>query len=277
MLSNKSPSHRRRTTGLVLAGALVIAGLALTASGESMAAQVGAKVSDALPISRVRDVLPSLQTVAALPALPPAHAVDKDKGKSKTERREEKVIVISSSDGDAAMPVPPAPPVPPVPPAPGVAPTPPVPPLPPLPPMASSGKHDYHVVRRVYRDGKLITDESLPPELIAVPRIEMTESCDGKGMVSRSEETVTKDGKTQNITRIRICKREIAEQVRAADGQRRLALVEMRNARAMRSATCARPARSWRATGTCPSRSAPTSLPISIAPSARLEADKKDK
>ncbi len=106
MLSSKSPSNRRRATGIVLTSALVLSGLILTASGEGMAAQVGARVSDALPIpaldSRlVQDVLPSLP---AVPAIPAVHAADA--GKVKDAKRIRKVVIITSSDDDALMPTP---------------------------------------------------------------------------------------------------------------------------------------------------------------------------
>ncbi len=109
MLSNKSPSNRRRRTGILLAGAVVLSGLVLTASGEGMAAQVGARVSDALPIptldSRlVRDVLPSLPAVPALPALPVLHAADADAAKPKEEKRVRQVVIMTSSGGGRSIP-----------------------------------------------------------------------------------------------------------------------------------------------------------------------------
>jgi len=216
MLSNKSPSNRRRRTGIVLAGAVVLSGLALTASGEGMAAQVGARVSDALPrIPRMQDVLPSLPAVAAIPALPVAHAADpdkdKDKNKSKSERRVKTIIITTSADGVS----PPVPPAPPAPPAPGAAPTPPAPPAPPhvmlLPPGGVDGKQ-VRIIRHVTRDGKDVTETILPPMPPLPPEVEISQNCDTKGEpVTSTTEVKSPDGKTtRTVTRVMICKRSVA-------------------------------------------------------------------
>ncbi|MBO9670765.1 MAG: energy transducer TonB [Sphingobium sp.] len=213
MLSNKSPSNRRRRTGIVLAGAVVLSGLALTASGEGMAAQVGARVSDALPkIPRMQDVLPSLPAVAAIPALPVAHAADpdkdKDKDKSKSERRVKTIIITTSADG-VALPAPPAPPVP------GAAPTPPVPPTPPhvmlLPPGGADGKQ-IRIIRHITKDGKEVTVEGMPPMPPLPPEVNISENCDTKGEpVTSTTELKSPDGKTtRTVTRVMICKRSMA-------------------------------------------------------------------
>lgn len=217
MLSNKSPSNRRRRTGIMLAGAVVLSGLTLTASGEGMAAQVGARVSDALPniptidTRLVQDVLPSLPAVAAIPALPVAHAVDKDNDKpeTKSERRVKTIIITTNADGVA-----PAPPVPPAPPAPGAAPTPPAPPAPPqvtiLRSPGADGKQ-VRIIRRVTKDGKDVTEEGMPPMPPLPPEVEISQNCDTKGEpVTSTTEMKSPDGKTRTVTRVMICKRSIA-------------------------------------------------------------------
>ncbi|HEY1125372.1 MAG TPA: M56 family metallopeptidase [Sphingobium sp.] len=213
MLSNKSPSNRRRRTGIMLAGAVVLSGLALTASGEGMAAQVGARVSDALPnIPRMQDVVSSLPAVAAIPALPVAHAADKDNDKPepKSERRVKTIIITSNADGAVA----PVPPVPPAPPAPGAAPTPPAPPAPPqvmiLRSPGTDGKQ-VRIIRRVTKDGKEVVDESMLPMPPLPPEVEISQNCDTKGEpVTSTTETKSPDGKTRTVTRVMICKRSMA-------------------------------------------------------------------
>jgi bla regulator protein BlaR1 len=217
MLSNKSPSNRRRKTGLMLAGVVVLSGLALTASGESMAARVGASVSDALPdIARMQDVLPSLPVVARIPGLPVARAADtdksKDKGEAKTERRTKTIIITTSTDGKLAAPVPPTPP------APGAAPAPPAPPAPPQVIILRSPGADgqqLRLIHRAYNEGKPVTEDLLPPMPPMPPmppQVEISENCDGKGEpASSTTELKSPDGKTtRTVTRVMICRHAMA-------------------------------------------------------------------
>ncbi|MBO9579466.1 MAG: hypothetical protein J7498_01065 [Sphingobium sp.] len=233
MLSNKSPSNRRRRTGIVLAGAVVLSGLALTASGEGMAAQVGARVSDALPKipaidSRlVANVLPSLPAIAAIPTLPVAHAANPDKDKnqdkdeSKGERRVKTIVITTNTDGVA-------PPAPPAPPTPDAAPTPPAPPQVMILPSPSGGDgKQVRIIRRVTKDGKDVTETGLPPMPPLPPEVEISQNCDTKGEpVTSTTEQKSPDGKTtRTVTRVMICKRSVA-------GARGEALSGLREARA---------------------------------------------
>lgn len=225
MLSKKSPSTRRRLTGILLTGAVVASGLALTASGEGMAAQVGAKVSEALPIPRKQDLLPSLSAVpAAIAAVHMQHFAD-----------------AAEAGGSAARLEPPTPPEPPVPPAvqdvpvppsapaapaPLAAPAPvaaPTPPTPPSPPVARTikverfdGGNKYRY--RITRDA-VVTDIPTEAEIEAmIPIVEVKEgqSCAGaRDYVNTTEETVTVDGRARQKIRISICGKDIARHARA--------------------------------------------------------------
>lgn len=222
MLSKKSPGIGRRYAGLALTGAVVLTGLAFTASGEGMAAQVGAKVSEALPIPRKVDFLPSLPTV------PAAHAaLQADKAAARADqlalaaddaaRTAEEARRTADAQASLVPPTPPAPPAPPVPPAPGVAvPTSPAPPPP--PPVASREVRKYRHVVRVGEGGHVSgvpTDEEIEA---MVPIVEVTEGsgCGGaREFVNTSEQTVSVDGKMRKKIAIRICGKDIGEHARA--------------------------------------------------------------
>lgn len=95
--------------------------------------------------------------------------------------------------------------------------------------MADGKGHQYRIVSRVYRDGEQVS-EDMSPTLGLAPVIETSESCEpGKAPVSQTEETVTRDGKTRKLIRVRICRRDIAAQVRS---DQRAALSSLREARA---------------------------------------------
>jgi bla regulator protein BlaR1 len=223
MLSKKSPSVRRRFAGLALTGAVVLTALALTASGEGMAAQVGAKVSEALPMPRRADLLPSLSAVPT--ALAPIH--DAETKGARTHRLA--LATSATADAPAAPTSPPAPPsladVPATPAPPALAARPSAPPAPPAPALAPvprtlpvpavdtrKYRYSYHVDRDFHRD---IPSED---EIHAmVPIVEVTEGsgCAGaRELVNTSEETVTVDGKTRKKIAIRICGKDIARQAR---------------------------------------------------------------
>lgn len=219
MLSRKSPSARRRLTGLAVTSAIMIGGLAFTASGEGMAARVGTKVSEALPIPRKADLLPSF------PAIPSAHATQADDAPRMTDRsagvdaRLNKALELAAALD--APPAPPAPPavtsVPPSPPAPPAIADVPAPPAPPAPPAVSeaNGSHYRHVVR--IRDGKIVAPPSKAEIDAMVPLIEVKEArqCAGGDAVNTSEETVAVDGKERRQIRILICGKAKAQEARA--------------------------------------------------------------
>lgn len=138
MLAKKAPSARRRWTGLALIGCTMLGGLALTASGRGVAADVGKTVSAAMPEGRVKALLAAPATPAS-PARPAqvARLVDEQPTSAETEwtARGEAVDRAQSA-------VAPELPQPPAPPARGAWATPPTPPVPPVPPKAGSAWSD---------------------------------------------------------------------------------------------------------------------------------------
>jgi len=217
MLSRSSPSLRRRTAGLALAGTLILAGLSLTASGEGMAAQVGAKVSDVLPIPRGQDLLPSLSTAPAALA-----AVADDRGDGRDQDAQ------AARDIDADLAVPPAPPVPAVPAAPSAPPAPPaplaqvtpvpaVPPVPPVPPVPAV--RQISIDRAVMRANRAAMRIPTQAEIEQrIPIIEVTEGqgCGGRDQyVNTTEQTVSVDGRERRKIHITICGDDIARHARA--------------------------------------------------------------
>lgn len=219
MLSRKSPSARRRLTGLAVTSAIMIGGLAFTASGEGMAARVGTKVSEALPIPRKADLLPSF------PAIPSAHATQAEDAPRMTDRsagvdaRLNKALELAAAlDAPPAPPAPPAvtsaPPSPPAPPAIAEVPAPPAPPAPPAVSEAN-GSHYRYVVR--IRDGKIVAPPSKAEIDAMVPLIAVKEArqCAGGDAVNTSEETVAVDGKERRQIRILICGKAKAQEARA--------------------------------------------------------------
>ncbi len=119
MLAKAAPSSRRRRLGLALIGGTTLGGLALTASGQGVAADMGSKVSAALPTQSVSQVLTrTLAPVARLAPVAPVRSVE----------------VLQSIAAPAEVPVVPTPPEQPVAPAQPAFNTPPLPPAPPEPP-----------------------------------------------------------------------------------------------------------------------------------------------
>ncbi|WP_443971223.1 M56 family metallopeptidase [Sphingobium sp. CR28] len=127
MLAKATPSSGRRRLGLLLIGGTTLGGLALTASGQGVAADMGSKVAHALPAQSVGHVLS--RTLAPVARLAPVASV-------------RSVALPTSVAAPAEVPVLPAAPeqdagqtdvawAPPTPPAPPVAPVPPTPPTPP--------------------------------------------------------------------------------------------------------------------------------------------------
>ncbi|MGF7171059.1 beta-lactamase regulating signal transducer with metallopeptidase domain [Sphingobium xanthum] len=230
MLSKKTPSMRRRFAGLALTGTVVLTGLALTASGEGMAAQVGAKVSQALPIAQKATLLPSLSAV-------PAALAAASNTEIKATRSQQLALATSAAaaeeDSPPAPPAPPAPPsladvpAPPAPPAPpALAGMPPVPPAPPAPVAAPSPRSipapaaDARRYRYAYKvDREFSRNVPSEDEIQAmVPIVEVSEGtgCGGaRELVNTSEETVSVDGKQRKKISIRICGKDIAQKARA--------------------------------------------------------------
>ncbi|MBB5985714.1 M56 family metallopeptidase [Sphingobium lignivorans] len=238
MLSRKSPSMRRRLAGVTLTGAVMIAGLALTASGEGMAAQVGAKVSEALPIPRNADLLPSLpavsQAVAAVShdaareaasaeqdaraAQLEARAVAQQARAAKVEARaaqaEARAAAAEARAARVAMapdmpepPLPPAPPEPPLPPAHSSMRTPPSPPTPPS--VAYSWGDKYRHVR-VTTPTRAEIDATVP-----IVEVRQGSGCsDSKSYVDTHESTVRVDGRERKKISIRICGEDMERHAR---------------------------------------------------------------
>ncbi len=138
MLAQAAPSRRRRAFGLMLIGGTTLGGLALTASGEGVAADMGSRVAAALPVagSVVGLAAPAAVSSPApvVPAVPGA---------------------LVAADAPSA---PNAPDVPPVTDAPRhlaapAWPEPPVPPTPPVPPVRAAGTSMETVeMRRAMRE-----------------------------------------------------------------------------------------------------------------------------
>lgn len=206
MLSKRSPSTGRRLAGAALVGTIAASGLALTASGQGMAAQVGAQVSEALPAPH----MPTLR--GAFPVALAAHAVSAPKEAERADR----LAAVVDAQGEAgdlppAPPLPAAAPLPPQPPAPpqgiGTA----VPPVPPVPPAPVFQKRIVRI-----GDGRTIAIPSQAEIDAMVPIIEMTEGkdCAGQDMVNTSEERVTINGVTRQKIRIHLCDRAVAREAR---------------------------------------------------------------
>jgi len=202
MLSRSNPSARRRMAGLALAGAVVLSGLALTASGEGMAAQVGAKVSDALPIPRGQDMLPSL------PAIPVAMAAAETDGREARHAYHEAQAAQAEAARESAVAlvdVPPALPTPPVPPA--VTAVPPAPPTPPaLPRVRGVTMVDGHAVRVADWQRDIPTAEEIRAQVPIIDVVEGRDCSGGDGFVDTREETVRVDGQDRQKTTITICR-----------------------------------------------------------------------
>lgn len=235
MLSKKSPSLRRHFAGLALTGTVVLAGLALTASGEGMAAQVGAKVSEALPIPRSADLLPSLPTAHAtvaavrevdeaatradqLAAAADRHAAAADHAARNAEgarwAAEEQARHVPPSP--AAPPAPPAlaavPPAPPAPPAAAIAPTPPVPPALGTPRIAVNKQ----VIRFDDRHVRAIPSRAEINAMVPIIEVSEGKGCDsGKQLVNTVEKRVSVDGKQRQKISILICNKDYARQARS--------------------------------------------------------------
>ena len=242
MLSRKSPSLRRRLAGLALTGSVVLAGLALTASGEGMAAQMGAKVSAALPMAqklsgmssamasvRERDRTAQQQHLAAVDAREEAVQAAEDAAEASIAARAARSAV-------QAVPVPPSAPAAPQPPAPPVAPkvalgwTPPVPPASPAPPAPPSldawrdAPPAPKVETRRYRyndqGGPNRSGNDIPTraEIAAqVPIIDVRDGsgCSGnRGFSDTREESVKIDGVQRKKITIKICNKDIRRQAR---------------------------------------------------------------
>jgi len=201
MLSRSNPSARRRMAGLALAGAVVLSGLALTASGEGMAAQVGAKVSDALPIPRGQDMLPSL------PALPTAMAADTAGREARHAYHEAQAAQAEAAreSAVAVVDVPPALPTPPSPPA--VTAVPPAPPASPAPPRVRGVTMvDGHVVRVADWQRDIPTAEEIRAQVPIIDVVEGRDCSGGDGFVGTREETVRVNGQDRQKTTITICR-----------------------------------------------------------------------
>ena len=227
MLSSKGLSARRRRIGLVMTGAVVLSGLALTASGEGFAAQVGADMS-----SNVRERVTSAMQHddAAIVADKTAECADEqaaradrqaaraDKAARRADQRARQADLAAQRL--PAPPAPPAPPsmaalaVPPAPPAPPVAAIPPVPPVPPVPPMPS----------RQFRYDAM--DAARLAQINA--RVPIVEVKQGNGCsatdqpVRSSEQSVMVDGQLRKKISITICGKDMAKfaRARALDGMK---------------------------------------------------------
>ncbi len=131
MLAKAAPSTSRRRLGLALIGGTTLGGLALTASGQGVAADMGSKVSAALPTQSVGQAL--TRTLAPVARLAPLASV-------------RNVEVPQSIAAPAEVPVVPAAPEQPVaqadltPPTPPAPPSPPAPPEPPMPPRIAAAQ-----------------------------------------------------------------------------------------------------------------------------------------
>lgn len=202
MLSKSSPSARRRMAGLALAGAVVLSGLALTASGEGMAAQVGAKVSDALPIPRGQDMLPSLPTV------PAAMAAADTAGREARHAYHEAQAAQAEAAREAAVAVVDVPPALPAPaPLPAAAPMPPAAPLPPAPPRGRGVTMiDGHVVHAADWQRDIPTAEEIRAQVPIIHVVEGRDCSGGDGFVDTREETVRVNGQARQKTTITICR-----------------------------------------------------------------------
>ena len=195
MLSRQSPSAPRRLAGLALAGMVVLSGLALTASGEGMAAQVGATVSEALPIPRQQAMRPS---PPAVPALAAVGAVRQDADAARPVTHED------HADGLTMPPAPPAPPV---------AVSPPVPPAPP------AGATRMRIAARDLRMDTAMVRIPTAAEIEAmVPVVEVTEgrNCAGqREPVETREERLSVGGHIRQKISVTICNRNVARHARA--------------------------------------------------------------
>ncbi|MBT2185524.1 M56 family metallopeptidase [Sphingobium nicotianae] len=246
MLSKKSPSPRRRLAGLAIAGTLVLSGLALTASGQGMAAQVGQKVSQALPEGS--HFLPALAAVptafaaqddaqratddARGPAEIARHQAELARRKAELARDKAEHMRLAMLDDLPPPPEPPAPPAPPAapsldrvspppppappaPPAMAHEPVPPVPPVPPAPPAAGNRIVKYHYLTRTGGSAGIPSRAEIEA---SVPLIEVKEGTGCKGareLVNTSESTVSVDGKTRKQIRILVCGKDIHQEARA--------------------------------------------------------------
>lgn len=209
MLSKRSPSARRRLVGAAFVGTIAAGGLALTASGQGMAAQVGTQVSEALPIPHMPALRHAFPTVLAVHAASaPEEAEHTDPLAATVEAQGE------AGDLRPAPPVPPlaaVAPLPPQPPAPpqgaGVT----IPPVPPVPPVPVFQKRIVRI-----DNGRMIAIPSQAEINAMVPAIELTEGkdCAGQDMVNTSEERVTINGTTRQKIRIHLCNRAVAREGR---------------------------------------------------------------
>lgn len=116
MLAKAAPSSRRRRLGLALIGGTTLGGLALTASGQGVAADMGDKVAQALPTQSVSQVL--TRTLAPVARLAPIEAVRSVALPRSLAAGAEVPAVPSApvevlAHVDVAPPSPPAPPAPP--------------------------------------------------------------------------------------------------------------------------------------------------------------------
>lgn len=243
MLSKKSPSVRRRLAGFALTGALVLSGLAMTASGQGMAAQMGAKVSAALPqtlaLPHKMPLVPMLVGASAamtavtdeMHAEHAEHTAAVDREEAVQEAEDAAVASVVARSAVRAVPVPrsvvepPAPPAPPSPPSFADIPTPPAPPAPPtalapiprtIPVPAVDQRRYGYAMRMHHPDFADIPTKAEIQEMI--PLIEVTEgsSCAGaRDFTEVRERTVNVDGYQRRKITIKICGKDIQRHARA--------------------------------------------------------------
>ncbi len=234
MLSKKSPSVRRRLAGFALTGALVLCGLAMTASGQGMAAQMGAKVSAALP---QRLAMPH-----TMPTIPPLAGTVTDQAHAEraaaaaqeaaVQAAEDAAVAsVAARPGVRAVWVPrsvvesAAPPAPPSPPSLAAISAPPAPPTPPavlapiprtIPVPAVDQRRYGYAMRMQHAD---FADIPTKAEIQAmIPLIEVTEgsSCAGaRDFTEMREQTVAVDGRQRRKIMIKICGKDIQRHARA--------------------------------------------------------------
>jgi beta-lactamase regulating signal transducer with metallopeptidase domain len=223
MLSSKSLSVRRRRFGFALAGAVVLSGLALTASGEGFAAQVGADVSDTVN-AKINERMTRILSRQSAEADQAAKAADiaaaRQDAAARHADRQARRADLAAGRVPPAPPAPPSvsaiavPPVPPVPPMPPVAAVPPAPPVPPMPPMPSKRYHDAPL------------DAARLAQINA--RVPIVEVKQGSGCsatdqpVRSSEQSVMIDGQLRKKISITICGKDMAKvaRTRALEGMK---------------------------------------------------------
>lgn len=242
MLSKKSPSRRRRYAGLAITGGVILSGLALTVSGQGMAAQMGAKVSEALPLPERHQFAPVVQamlaasgaTQQAAQAQRQAYAAEAAAQAEETRAEAEEARARAEEERARAqelMPPPLSPPpapraplasalVPPVPPAPPSAPVPPAPPsiagTPKVIPMPATDARKYNYAYRVERDfRKDIPSKAEIDAMVPIIRVTRDEGCDRtSGVVNTSERRTEVNGKVRHEIAIRICNSAVARDAR---------------------------------------------------------------